>query len=258
MVDNVKTSSQEVLQNLLDTSRDSREQVILFQILKMKTACALSFLKGVSASVTAEFCRGQDTLIELEDGWSALFQPGFRYKQAVHFLKCLDESSGESISSHTFSTPEDGTVFDDLFSIAKEKVEDGSITYEQSAPHELDPSDFSICIGDEDEAMLSILKGAFVSRGYKVQVFSLGKEILDTPAQVYLLGDDLKDMKGFDLITELRNRVGIDVPILLLTAGDADEISIEAFRHGASDCVQKPVNLSALIERTCHYLAVQP
>lgn len=260
MAKTVKTSKERILGDLLSLQKHSAPQVVLTTYLKVSKHCAVTFIKGEFHAHTHPFVRGCDTLVRLDATWHALFQPGFRYTQALHTLSQLDDASGSETSSHTFSAPEDGTVFEDLFACAKEVVQEGQSTSEQSLPEEVDPSDLTLFIADEDLPMNTLLHGAFASRGYTVQTFDLGQELIARCAHhiphAILLGDDLKDMKGLDVTAKVRTILGCDVPILLLSGFDVDEIAVDAYRRGVSDCVQKPVNMKALIEKVSHHLSV--
>ena len=71
------------------------------------------------------------------------------------------------------------------------------------------------------------------------------RDLLATTPDVILLDLILPDGNGLELLREATNR-GLDTQVIVITGHASLESSIEAMRHGATDYLLKPINLSQL------------
>ncbi len=99
--------------------------------------------------------------------------------------------------------------------------------------------------------------GGFVQRGLEEQRFNVelvgdGETGLDRASHahfdVIVLDLRLPGLTGVEVLRTLRDR-GVATPVLVLTAQDAVESKVQAFRSGADDYVTKPFAFEELLAR---------
>jgi len=104
---------------------------------------------------------------------------------------------------------------------------------------------------DDEIQIRRLLKLALESRGYAVWEAENGRLGLQQVAvhrpDVVLLDLGLPDMDGLEALRELRG--WSDVPVLVLSVRDREEVKIAALEHGADDYVTKPFGTGELLAR---------
>ena len=108
-----------------------------------------------------------------------------------------------------------------------------------------------ILIIDDDEDLTQMLLGRLLYRGYDVYAANSGLDGLKLAYQYHpnlvILDLMMPEMDGFEVCSRLRELS--DVPILLLSAKDADNDVIKGFRLGADDYISKPFRVWELESR---------
>jgi FixJ family two-component response regulator len=109
----------------------------------------------------------------------------------------------------------------------------------------------TVCVVDDEPAMLRALARLLESGGFRVQTFASASAFLEfTEAELpccVLLDINLPEMNGLQIQAELLDSE-IDCPIVFLS-GQADiSMSVEAMKAGAIDFLTKPVDAEALID----------
>lgn len=104
---------------------------------------------------------------------------------------------------------------------------------------------------DDDRAVLGSLRWLFESNGLTVETFSSAEELLDQydpdiPGCL-VLDVRLPAMGGIELQEELTRRGG-QHPVVFLTGHGDVATCAEAFRNGAFDFLEKPVDEAALLD----------
>ena len=118
----------------------------------------------------------------------------------------------------------------------------------------------NILIADPDFGSSLSLIELFLSLGYLVDIANDAKTALAKGTvgtiDLVVLDVGLPDDDGFSVCHRLRD-CGLDVPILLLSAGADTSDMVKAFQHGADEYLAKPLNreemqerVSALLRRT--------
>ena len=109
-----------------------------------------------------------------------------------------------------------------------------------------------ILLVDDEEDFLSTLAERLETRGLKVNTATSGEEAL---AKVEKQGFDLivldLAMPGMDGIETLK-RIKAKQPeaeIIILSGQGSIKTSIEAMKHGAEDFMEKPVNITDLLDK---------
>lgn len=114
-----------------------------------------------------------------------------------------------------------------------------------------------VMVVEDDEAIGSAMVGALLSHGYRVIWHRTGETATDlweseTPDLV-LLDAGLPDMDGFTLCRWIREQRR-DLPIVLVTARDADIDIVVGLDAGATDYVAKPFSMNVLLARVRAHL----
>ena len=104
---------------------------------------------------------------------------------------------------------------------------------------------------DDEVQIRRLLRLALESRGYTVHEAESGRLGLQEAAfcrpDVVLLDLGLPDMDGLGVLKELRG--WSDVPVLVLSVRDREEVKISALECGADDYVTKPFGTGELLAR---------
>lgn len=109
-----------------------------------------------------------------------------------------------------------------------------------------------ILIVEDEEAMLIGLRDNLEFEGYQVETANRGdegfKKLQAGPYDLVLLDVMLPGMSGFDVCKKARS-LGIDTPIILLTARGEELDKVLGLELGADDYVTKPFSLRELLAR---------
>ncbi len=112
-----------------------------------------------------------------------------------------------------------------------------------------------ICVIDDQAMMRDSLTAALTAQDHRVYGYESAQEALtmikQQPFDVVLTDLRMPGLDGVALLRELR-RLGLDVPVILMTAHASVETAVEAMKLGAFDYVQKPFNaqeIEIVIER---------
>ena len=110
-----------------------------------------------------------------------------------------------------------------------------------------------ILICEDEEIMLTALEFRLRRQGFDVVITKDGKEALEVIKQetpdLAVVDIMMPYVSGLDLIEYVRNNLKIDLPIIVISALEQDDIVLEAFRHGATDFITKPFKPNELILR---------
>jgi DNA-binding response OmpR family regulator len=108
-----------------------------------------------------------------------------------------------------------------------------------------------VLVVDDEEAIRDAVCYALRSDGYDVHDRETGEEALDAvraePWDVLVLDVMLPGLSGIEVCRRIR--AGSDVPILLLTARDAEVDRVLGLESGADDYVVKPFSTPELVSR---------
>jgi DNA-binding response OmpR family regulator len=105
----------------------------------------------------------------------------------------------------------------------------------------------------EDEARIaSFVRRGLAAEGYDVTCVATGRDAIETGLcgghDVIVLDVMLPDISGMDVCEALRAG-GVNAPILMLTARDANEDIVEGLERGADDYLAKPFAFDVLLAR---------
>ncbi|GIP33719.1 response regulator transcription factor [Paenibacillus sp. J2TS4] len=105
----------------------------------------------------------------------------------------------------------------------------------------------------EDEPTLARLLSYNLSQeGYEVQLVDHGSEglriALNGLHDLIVLDIMLPGMNGFEILSKLRQH-GIQTPVIILTARNAEEEVVQGLKYGADDYITKPFGVAELLAR---------
>jgi two-component system response regulator RegX3 len=109
----------------------------------------------------------------------------------------------------------------------------------------------TILVVDDEQSYRDALAIALEREGFRVEVAADGQEAIarfdDAQPSLVLLDVMLPEMSGLDVCRELRNRSRI--PIIMVTARNAEIDAVVGLEIGADDYVTKPFRLRELVAR---------
>jgi len=108
-----------------------------------------------------------------------------------------------------------------------------------------------VALIDDDKVALAILARSLRRRGYLVRTFQDPVSALDAISHDHpnaaIVDMQMPGMTGIELVRELERRLtGRPYPVLVLTSVEDEAVLEEAFRHGVSDYLIKPVTEAEL------------
>ncbi len=109
-----------------------------------------------------------------------------------------------------------------------------------------------IVVVEDDRSLADMLKHLLgTRRGWDVSVFYTGKAFLEAQkeaelADLFILDVKLPDISGLELLSEIRDNMGLKAPVIVASAYGDREVAIEAIRRGADDYIQKPFDIEEL------------
>jgi two-component system OmpR family response regulator len=109
-----------------------------------------------------------------------------------------------------------------------------------------------VLVVDDEPNIRDLLSASLRFQGHRVLTAANGNEainqIVDNQPDVVLLDVMLPDISGFGVTKKIRS-LGIEVPILFLTARDDTEDKVTGLTVGGDDYVTKPFSLDEIIAR---------
>jgi two-component system, OmpR family, alkaline phosphatase synthesis response regulator PhoP len=111
---------------------------------------------------------------------------------------------------------------------------------------------YKILIAEDEEDLCEILQFNLESEGYRVDTVHSAEEALRKDLLKYdllLLDVMLGKLSGFSLAQKVRKELHIDVPIIFLTARNAENDVLTGFNLGADDYITKPFSVKEMQAR---------
>lgn len=110
-----------------------------------------------------------------------------------------------------------------------------------------------ILICEDEEIMLTALEFRLRKQGYKVVKAEDGRQAMDKLQEdnpdLVIADIMMPHVSGLELIQHIRNDLKRDLPVIVISALEYDDIVLEAFRLGANDFITKPFKPYELILR---------
>ena len=109
----------------------------------------------------------------------------------------------------------------------------------------------NVLIIDDEQFIAELVKDWLEERGYGVKLAYSGgdgrRAIAEARPDVILLDAVLPDMKGIDLLREIRENP--DTKYIKIIMISADDTVSQAIKYGADDFIIKPLSINKLIEK---------
>lgn len=110
-----------------------------------------------------------------------------------------------------------------------------------------------ILVCEKEEVLLTALEFRLRRQGYEIEQAPDGKIALETIRRsmpdLAVIGTEIKKVSGLDLIREVRETMGSQLPIIVIAPLEDEEVILKAFQLGANDFVTKPFKPVELVLR---------
>ena len=120
------------------------------------------------------------------------------------------------------------------------------------------PVSVLIHIVEDDQAIRESLKLLLETRGYEVDAFESGEELLargdNARCTCVVLDVNLPGANGFEVLTKLRQR-GVNTPAIFMSGRADPSMQVQADRANAIAFFAKPVRPSALLSAIARAMA---
>ena len=113
------------------------------------------------------------------------------------------------------------------------------------------PDNSTVCIVDDDRAVLAALTSLLTAEGYAVRAHESARTFLDMIQQDdcgCLVADvRMPEMSGLDLLAEMKER-RVSMPVIVITTHGDVSLAVAAMKRGAVDFFKKPFDGGALLD----------
>jgi diguanylate cyclase (GGDEF)-like protein len=112
---------------------------------------------------------------------------------------------------------------------------------------------FRILLADDDATVRLLMQAALEKAGFEVIVTCDGTEAIRSferaPADMVMLDVEMPGMDGYQVCSYLREKIGDELPIMMVTGMDDMQSINHAFEAGATDFIAKPINWNLIAYR---------
>ncbi len=113
------------------------------------------------------------------------------------------------------------------------------------------PDNSTVCIVDDDQAVLAALRSLLTAEGYAVRAHESARTFLDMIEQddCGCLVTDVRmpGMSGLDLLAKMKER-RVSMPVIVITAHGDVPLAVDAMKRGAMNFFEKPFDGDALLD----------
>ena len=119
---------------------------------------------------------------------------------------------------------------------------------------------YPIYVVDDEQSICDSLRGIFSDEGYDIFTCLDGKTLFEkaaeTPPALVLLDIWLPDIDGLEVLTKLRQKYP-DTSVIMMSGHAGINSAVTAIKKGASDFLEKPLNMDVLLEKVSNALKNQ-
>jgi len=110
-----------------------------------------------------------------------------------------------------------------------------------------------IILSEDNDILRKSLSFFLESKGFTVDQFSDGKEALnaiETNDYDLILTDiNMPGISGMEITQYVRESLGSDIPIIILTSSGVEQTELDSFDLGANEFIAKPISPAVLLVR---------
>jgi FixJ family two-component response regulator len=118
-----------------------------------------------------------------------------------------------------------------------------------------------IAIVDDNKSVRKALSRLLAGAAFEVRAFGSGRDLLENHRlfrpDCLILDLQMPEMTGLDVQRHLA-RIGLDIPVIVITGHDSPSARSESLALGASDYLAKPIDGDVLISSILKSLGVDP
>lgn len=119
---------------------------------------------------------------------------------------------------------------------------------------------YPIYVVDDEQSICDSLKGIFSDEGYKIVTCQDAKTLFEkaakTPPALVLLDIWLPDIDGLEVLNQLRQKYP-ETAVIMMSGHAGINSAVTAIKKGASDFLEKPLNIDILLEKVSNVLRKQ-
>ena len=106
---------------------------------------------------------------------------------------------------------------------------------------------------DDQPLILKSIEKKLTKAGYELELATGGKEAIDAyesnRPDIIILDLEMPGTNGFTVIEHIRNAKQDDIPIIVMSGNDDENVVVDTFKLGVNDYIEKPVGLNELLAR---------
>lgn len=110
-----------------------------------------------------------------------------------------------------------------------------------------------VLICEDEEILLTAIEFRLRKQGFKVLLAKDGQQALEKikseNPDLVIADIMMPHVTGLELIDHIRNDFKSDLPVIIISALEYDDVVLEAFRLGANDFITKPFKPAELVLR---------
>lgn len=110
-----------------------------------------------------------------------------------------------------------------------------------------------VAVLDDDKAVLETVSALLRDAGFACVAFDGGRQLVRAlhreTFDLFIIDWNLPDLSGLNVLEWIRNQIGAQPPVLLLTNRVSEEDMVAGLRAGADDFVTKPYQPAVLLAR---------
>ncbi|MBI1846363.1 MAG: response regulator [Candidatus Rokubacteria bacterium] len=118
-----------------------------------------------------------------------------------------------------------------------------------------------ILVVDDTPQNVKLLRDVLEARGFRPLTAASGKEALEVLAKeavdLVLLDVVMPEMSGYEVCRAIRERHGLTLPVVMVTALDPATERVKGIEAGADDFLTKPINQAELLARVRSLLRIK-
>ena len=119
---------------------------------------------------------------------------------------------------------------------------------------------YPIYVVDDEQSICDSLKGIFSDEGYEIVTCLNAKTLFEkaarTPPALVLLDIWLPDIDGLEVLTKIRQQYP-ETAVIMMSGHAGINSAVTAIKKGASDFLEKPLNMDVLLEKVSNALRTQ-